>query len=886
MNDLTSIHPAGQRRPPRLGLTARVLATNLMVVSLVVFSITTLNYFTLRDQALDVVEHTLLLQTHTLEDDLEYRLQQIGEHIRGLAANSLVANALVDDLGRTVYLRDFLKGVPTIEGLGIAIIMTDFEGKPVETNQVRTGLDYPREWVTDVVGASSAQFRFITSADEIGALYIEPIIYTNTGLAEGALVYVVPLTQWSSVKRIQRFMADTYWLSSLEMSLDGRVIQLFGEAASSDAPQRVARVDTPDGKLSRLSLHLQTTPDMIDKPLQQLLENSLLMGFVVLLVAFLIISPSAHRQTAKVLRLRREAEQLSGNLIAPIRMTSDARDEVDELADAFNDLLSRLHASHQRVVQSEESFQLAMEATQDGLWDWDMTADKVYFSPGWKRILGLQEIEPVFKSWRERIHPDDLRRTETSLQVHINGNNKIWIQEHRLRRADGGWLWVLGRGRVVSHDEHAHPARMVGTITDISQRKLADQILLGHQERLENLVKERTHELTEAKEQAEAANRAKSEFLANMSHEIRTPMNAIIGMSHLALQNDLGEQERNYISKVRSSAEGLLGILNDILDFSKIESGKLELENTEFGLREVVQHMMDLIRLKAHEKDIELSLSIADEVPERLLGDPLRLGQILANLGSNAVKFSQAGDRVSLRVALQPTEDDDTLLEFAIQDTGIGISDEQLGHLFKPFTQADSSTTRKFGGTGLGLVISQKIVKLMGGRLWVESREGVGSTFHFTVRVARPAPHQETSTSDTTESYSVDDALRSLRDRRVLLVEDNEINQELVVDLLTSENLHVEVADNGEQALQRLAHESFDCVLMDCQMPVMDGYEATRRIRQTSSQAELPILALTANVMKNDKKKALECGMNDVIAKPVDPDQMFITMAKWIKDSA
>ncbi len=886
MKDQATQNLAGKRRPRRLGLTARVLATNLMVVSLVVFSITALNYITLRGQALNVVEHSLLLQTHTLEDDLENRLQLIGEHIRDLAANSLVANALVDDLGRTVYLRDFLKGLPRVEGLDIAITMTDFEGKAVETNQVINRIAYPRDWVIDTVETSTSKFRFIPSADDIAAIYIEPIIYTNTGLAEGALVYVVALSQWSSVKRLQRVIVDTHWLSSLQLTLNGKLVQLYGEASVHTAPQRVARIDSPDGQLSRLSLRLQTSPEMVNEPLAQLLKESLLMGGIVLLAAFLFISPAARRQTAKLLRLRREAEQLTGNLIAPIQITSDSRDEVDELADAFNDLLSRLHASHQRVAHSEESFQLAMEATQDGLWDWDMTSETVYYSPGWNRILGLQEVEPAYQSWRERIHPDDLRRTEASLQNHLNGNSENWMQEHRLRRADGSWLWVLGRGRVVSYDEDGHPSRMVGTMTDISQRKLADQILLGHQERLEQLVEERTRELTEAKEQAESANRAKSEFLANMSHEIRTPMNAIIGMSHLALQNDLGEQERNYISKVRSSAEGLLGILNDILDFSKIESGKLELETTEFGLREVLQHMVDLIRLKAHEKDIELSLSIADAVPERLQGDPLRLGQVLANLGSNAVKFSHPGDRVSLQVTLEQSRDDCIELRFAMQDTGIGINDEQLERLFKPFTQADSSTTRKFGGTGLGLVISQKIVEMMGGRLWVDSREGVGSTFYFTIRAKLPLPRDKAPADDAAETLSVDEALKSLRDRRVLLVEDNEINQELVVDLLTSENLHVEVAANGEEALARLANQSFDCVLMDCQMPVMDGYEATRRIRQTSSHAELPILALTANVMKEDNKKALECGMNDVIAKPVNPDQMLITMAKWIKPSS
>lgn len=389
--------------------------------------------------------------------------------------------------------------------------------------------------------------------------------------------------------------------------------------------------------------------------------------------------------------------------------------------------------------------------------------------------------------------------------------------------------------------------------------------------------------LSNALKAANHSTEAKSQFLANMSHEIRTPMNAIIGMSDLALRSDLGEKEKNYITKVHSSAEGLLRILNDILDLSKIESGKLELEKSTFKLRDVVDNMTSLIKLKTHEKDIKLSVQIDNNVPDRLASDPLRLGQVLINLGSNAVKFCNHGAQVSLSVSLVQESSDGLVLLFSMKDTGIGMTEEQQEKLFQSFSQADNSTTRKYGGTGLGLVISQKIVELLGGRIWVESIPGTGSTFHFTIEAFRPDPLEEDSDTDKTDTASLQESLQKLRGCKILLVEDNEINQELVIDLLTSEGITVESAYDGDEALKFIAKERFDGILMDCQMPIMDGFSATRKIREQDRFKDLPILALTAGVMPRDKEKVLEAGMNDHIAKPINPEQMFLKMARWIK---
>jgi PAS domain S-box-containing protein len=496
-------------------------------------------------------------------------------------------------------------------------------------------------------------------------------------------------------------------------------------------------------------------------------------------------------------------------------------------------------------------------------------------------MFGYTVNDLIGQSARRVYHSDQALDAFILDAASAKHSGRIYQTEVEQRRPDGtrGW-YESSWGWLAPGSEEA-----IGVFIDITRRKQIEADLEASRRQLEALVDVRTAALSIAKEAAEAANRAKSTFLANMSHELRTPMNAILGMNTLALRRASDPQQIDQLNKVRQASQHLLAVINDVLDLSKIEADRLTLEQTAFTLETVLTHQTDLIGRLVTEKALELVIDVQPDLAQRSLqGDPHRLGQILLNLIGNAVKFTPQGV-ITVRAQLVEETLVDVLLRLEVQDTGIGIATKDQPRLFTPFEQVDSSTTRQYGGTGLGLALSQRLAQRMGGAMGVESQLGVGSTFWFTARLALADRRLAPSVASPTLT-----PLAQLRAHhagaRILLADDEPINQMITRELLEEAGLAVEIAANGAEALALATRADYDLILMDLQMPVMDGLEATQRIRRLPHGATLPILALTANAFVDVQARCLAAGMTDFITKPVDPDALEAIVFSYLAQSS
>ncbi|MHC1744399.1 MAG: PAS domain S-box protein [Syntrophobacteraceae bacterium] len=543
---------------------------------------------------------------------------------------------------------------------------------------------------------------------------------------------------------------------------------------------------------------------------------------------------------------------------ADITERKRAEERLQTTLQRFNAILSSLHAGI-LVVSHDGWVQFANQSLCDLLELGDSPSE----------LLRLRGEELTAKALRSFADPSG---QHGRIREILSGNEPVLGEEVTLRG-----------GRTVLRDfiPLALDGKLYGRLwhyLSITERKRAEEALQETNRQLE-IATRRANELME---QAELANVAKSEFLANMSHEIRTPMNAVIGMAYLALQTGLNPQQKDYLLKINRSAKWLLGILNDILDFSKIEARKIQLETVPFNLDEVLEDLRTIASSQAEEKGLLVVIHVEDDVPRAFVGDPLRLGQILNNLVGNAIKFTDSGEvRVDVRLH-NLIEQEEATLSFSVRDTGIGMTTAQMDKLFRPFTQADASTTRRFGGSGLGLSISKHLVELMDGTIQVTSEPGRGSTFSFSVVLGTVPQGSACEASDVhacpCPGSTQPRGLSSLEGVRVLVAEDNEVNQFVARAILQNAGLVVSMVGNGREALEFLVREEFDLVLMDVQMPEMDGFEAVRRIRQDARLAAVPVIAMTAHAMSGDREKSLLAGMNDHVVKPIDPSALLSTL--------
>lgn len=542
-----------------------------------------------------------------------------------------------------------------------------------------------------------------------------------------------------------------------------------------------------------------------------------------------------------------------------------------------------LQTKTSELAIAEERLRLAMQATKDGLWDWHIQTGDFYTDATFKRMLGYEtqdredhELSP----WVERIHPDDKAMVMPTAMKLLTEVGQFEM-EFRIQAKNGQYRWILSRGQTAERDASGTPIRAIGTHLDITERKEAELALQQSESRyrelsdtLEQKVEQRTHELT-------IANAAKTQFLAHMSHELRTPMNAIMGFTQILERENLQPGHLEMVRMIHESGGNLLRIIDDLLDLSKIEAGKLAMSDQPFTLAPLLERFDRVFHRLANEKGLTFTIEIPPTEVGTLLGDSQRLEQILNNLTNNAIKFTEQG-RVNVCISTPSMEPDTLWLRFEVSDTGIGIEPHVLPTLFHPFTQGDASINRRFGGTGLGLVISKRIAEAMGGEMGASSQVGRGSTFWLEIPFKRVVINEGESASSPAQPEQMQPLLSGLR---VLAVDDNAINLKMIERVLQLQGAKVNLATDGQQALEKLRADAdgYDMVLMDVQMPVMDGLSATREIRRDGQLAQLPVVVLTAGVLPEEREAALTAGANDFMTKPLDLKQIKSVLSKYTR---
>ena len=550
----------------------------------------------------------------------------------------------------------------------------------------------------------------------------------------------------------------------------------------------------------------------------------------------------------------------------------DDQGAIVEIVSLVVDITAR-RAAEAALALAKERLDLSLQASDVALWDWHVPGDRWHADERFAAMVGT-EVGAVtsVRALYGISHPDEREALRAQLMEVLDGRREVYKVEQRIRTSNGEWIWIETVGKVVTRDAAGAAVRVSGTVSNITEHKRVQE------------------ELDAARRAAEQASQAKSQFLANMSHEIRTPMNGVLGMLELLRASSLDAAQRRFAATADTSARSLLGIINDILDFSKIEAGKLDLEDLAFDPALAVGEAVAMFEASATAKGLRLNLRVGGAMPSAVRGDPLRVRQIVTNLVSNAIKFTAAG-AVDVRLeAMQAGDMADGIL-ITVADTGIGMAPDVQARLFTPFAQADGSTTRQFGGTGLGLAIARELAELMDGGITLESAAGAGSVFRVRLALRHAAAPEPSPTTPRATARLT--RIRAFAGRTVLLAEDNPVNREVAEAMLARYGVAVRVATNGAEAVDAVARHACDLVLMDCQMPEVDGFAAARAIRdqenadharfaKSSGSARLPIVALTANAMTGDRERCLAAGMDDYLAKPFSAEQLGDMLEKWL----
>jgi len=1000
---LKNNHEMVRRRSLKRYLALRisgVVAASLLLVTSIVISLMVQYIENMRKETMGEIAF------HELRR-VEQRISYLIETVDRLAKNSLVSNSFIDIQGRQTYLPKLIENFKTNRDV-IGVSLVDFDGTPIFTvNEPPPNFN---EFPELRQALARSYNRVLLSPSRKHIIIVDPIEYYNT--TQGAII--VSYDMELLAQRI--FSEKDQTLEQLVTNDSAGNQEILYTQMTGKKGEYVITSSYPDETTPYLrNLNIRLDAGVLESvyyaPMKNIIFNFILLSILATVVATVIAVRIGNSIARPILNLCGKITRMEPNDRTIFCSAEDATDELEDLACAFDRRTAELCAVRDNLEQRVDERTNELQITNDKLNFMKFSLDEhaivsaadvqgriTDVNDQFCTISGYTREELIGRNHRIVRSQEHSKEFYKAMWRQI-AHGKVWHGEIKNSKRDGGYYWT--NATIVPFlNKEGKPFQYISIRTNITELKRMEA------------------ELAAALDVANAATKAKSDFLANMSHEIRTPMNAIIGFTGLCLETVLSAKQRDYLNKISASADSLLGIINDILDFSKIEAGKLDIETIPFDLDRVFDNLSTLLSIKAYEKSLELLFFRLPNIPVQLIGDPLRLGQILTNLANNAVKFTHSGEVViSARMKSQST--DTVRLEFSISDTGIGMTPEQQERLFKSFSQTDSSITRKYGGTGLGLAISKQLIQMMGGDIHVKSTPGVGSSFTFDIpfglvepfshkpigmsvdlhnlrvmivddnatsieilqnyleflsfqvtvahsgRVAldiireigntfdlivmdwkmpdinglevakliktdpllQPPPKIILVTASSRDDVSrIQDAefldnilikpinpsflfntiaemfsggsplpiqprkstesnvtlLRSIQGARILLVEDNEINQQVAREILEQSKFVVDIANHGQEAIDMLVPGRYDCVLMDMQMPVMDGLQATRKIREDIRFADLPILAMTANAMIEDRKRTHDSGMNYHISKPINPQELFGALLKWI----